>query len=564
MSISVRGEIFSSVVAKQPRSRWQGLAIILIVAIVVLSPEVVLGLTVTDNFRFNMLWPEQFAALMRGGHLYPRWLPHAWEGLGTPAFYFYPPIFFWVTGFFDAATAGALPSERFVPFASLLLMFVSGVGMRAWLGARVDPRAALFGALAFMAAPYHLYDIYCRGALAESTAYASVPFVMLALARLADSRARYVPVLAVSYGALLMSHLPTALLVSLLLIPPYVVWAVRSAANPMRFLALALAGGVIGIGIAAAYLIPALTLLSYVNPGSLTRAFYRPENWFFWTFPAGPMGARMMFVIPVAIGAALLALGTWLVARKAKEALFWSGLTIVLVVLIAGLLPPFWRLPGLVMVQFPWRGLLLVEFTTITMLAMARPSLRNPAILSGAVTLVFAYSVLTLMASHTIWRTRGAGQADNARYIRASYLDAPEYLPAGVRIKEGAGPDDVEVKLAVVPLARASDPRANVSASEESDGSMTLTVDAPAPTTIAVRRYYFPNWRVSTASGATIPVSPEPREHIATFRAPAGKSVLRLEPGAAPNEILAQTISLLALALTALWPLVARRKAAAA
>ncbi len=563
MSISVRSETFSSAMPGKPRRDRFGLAIIVLVAIALMSPELVLGLTVTDNFRFNMLWPEQFGALMRGGHLYPRWLPQAWEGLGTPAFYFYPPIFFWATGIFDTLTAGALSSERFVPFASLLLMLVSGLGMRAWLRTKVEERTALFGAVVFMAAPYHLYDIYCRGALAEATAYASVPFVMLALARVAEGRARWVPVLALSYGALLMSHLPTALLVSLLLIPPYVAWTVRSVARPARFLGLALAGGAIGIGIAAAYLIPALTLLPYVNPGSLTRAFYRPENWFFWTFPAGPMGARMMFIIPVAVGAALVAIGTCLGTRKEKEALFWAGLTIVLVALIAGLVPPFWRLPGLVMVQFPWRGLLLVEFTTITMLAVTTPSLRNPIVLAGAVTISFAYAVLAMMAGHTIWRT-WAGQADNARFIRASYLDAPEYLPAGVRIKEGAGPDDVEVKLAVVPLARASDRRAMVSASEAIDGSMTLTIDGPAPTVIAVRRYYFPNWRVSAADGTTFPVVPEPREHIATFRAPAGKSVLRLEPGSAPNEILARTVSLVALALTALWAFVARRKAAAA
>ena len=562
MSISVRSETFSSAIPKEPRRRWSAVLAIFLLASVLLAPELVLGLTVTDNFRFNMLWPEQFGALMRGGNLYPRWLPHAWQGLGTPAFYFYPPVFFWVAGIFDALTAGTFSSERFVPFASLLLMFTSGVGMHAWLRTKVKERAALIGAIAFMVAPYHLYDIYCRGALAEATAYASVPFVMLALRRLAEGRARSVPVLALSYGALLMSHLPTALLVSLLLVPPYVLWSLRSAARPLRFVGLAFTGGLIGIGIAAAYLIPALTLLRYVNPGSLTRAFYRPENWFFWTFPAGPMGARMMFIIPVAIGAALLAVGTWLSARKAKEPLFWAGLTLGLVVLIAGLVPLFWRLPGLVMVQFPWRGLLLVEFAAITMLTMARPSLRNPVMLAGTVTLAFAYAVLAMMGGHTVWRT-WAGQSDNARLIRDSYLDAPEYLPAGVRIKEGAGPDDVQVKLAVVPLAHASDPRAKLTASQAEDGGMTVAVDAPAPTDIAVRRYYFPNWRVSGANGIAIRVTAEPHEHIAMFRAPAGKSVLRLEPATAPNERLARAISLTALALTALWAFVVGRQRAA-
>ena len=50
-------------------------AIVIAVALVALAPELLIGLTVTDNFRFNLLWPQQFADLFREGQLYPRWLP---------------------------------------------------------------------------------------------------------------------------------------------------------------------------------------------------------------------------------------------------------------------------------------------------------------------------------------------------------------------------------------------------------------------------------------------------------------------------------------------------------
>ena len=54
--------------------------------------------------------------------------------------------------------------------------------MQAWLGSAWHlARAALFGALAYMAAPYHLVDHYYRGAYAEFAAYIVLPLVALSI-----------------------------------------------------------------------------------------------------------------------------------------------------------------------------------------------------------------------------------------------------------------------------------------------------------------------------------------------------------------------------------------------
>lgn len=206
------------------------LLLILLAAVALMVPELALGLSLSDSFRYNLVWTEQFAALFRDGHLYPRWLPLSWHGLGSPTFYFYPPLFFWVTALIDAATGGLLPAERFTPLGTLALLATSGAAMYAWLRAHAAERPALLGAFAYMAAPYHVYDIYGRGALAEASAYAAVPLIALGLKRLAEGRARYLPLLAAGYAALLLSHLPSALLVSVFLIPPYVIFEARRSA----------------------------------------------------------------------------------------------------------------------------------------------------------------------------------------------------------------------------------------------------------------------------------------------------------------------------------------------
>ena len=66
-------------------SRARSTLLIVLIAAVALAPELLIGLTVTDNYRFNLTWPEQFNELFRSGHAYPRWLPRAWDGFGSPA-----------------------------------------------------------------------------------------------------------------------------------------------------------------------------------------------------------------------------------------------------------------------------------------------------------------------------------------------------------------------------------------------------------------------------------------------------------------------------------------------
>lgn len=527
----------------------QAILMIVLVAVLAMGPELAVGLTITDNYRLNLTWPQQFVELFRDRNLYPRWLPHSWGGMGSPAFYFYPPLFFWVASIVDVLTAGAFGSERLVPLASLVLLIASGLSMRAWLRAHGGERPAIAGAIAYMVGPFHLYHLYGTGALAEASAYASVPLVMLALARLGEGRTRFLPVLAISYALLLFSHLPAALLVSLFLIGPYVAFTAAGTARPARFLTMALAGGLLGIALAAVFVVPALALLNRVSPSALSGSFYRPENWFFWHVRAGIMTGRMLLIIPISIAALLFAAGTMLAARRnssRKEPMFWAVLTMFLVMLIAGAIPIVWELPGLMLVQFPWRALLLCEFTTVTLIVVGAPSVRNPFILAGIAALAFAYVALGMMTAHTVGRTWRAQQLAAAE-IRASYSDAPEYLPAGSRIHMGVGPDDIRVFLPNLPLATATSPQARLSVSEAPDGGITVVVISPTPTRVNLRRFYFPHWRLHDGSGRLVPIIADPHDKVVSFLAPAGRSSFQLAVGTAPYEMLGRIVSLIAL-----------------
>src|SRR5437879_2410322 len=163
--------------------------VLLIAAAVLLAPSLILGNLLSHSSPHNVTWAAQFSDQFRAGIPYPRWLPDSFDGLGSATFYFYPPIAFWVTALCSLVTLGALSTSYCLSLATLVLLWASGMTMRAWLKcATQSPQMALYGALAYMAAPYHLVDHYYRGAFAEFAAYAVLPLVILSVRRAAKGQ----------------------------------------------------------------------------------------------------------------------------------------------------------------------------------------------------------------------------------------------------------------------------------------------------------------------------------------------------------------------------------------
>ena len=70
--------------------------ILAIVAAILMAPAFVFG-TWQDSTH-NFAWVDGFAAELQKGWIYPRWLSQGFDGLGSPSFYFYPPLPFLAMG----------------------------------------------------------------------------------------------------------------------------------------------------------------------------------------------------------------------------------------------------------------------------------------------------------------------------------------------------------------------------------------------------------------------------------------------------------------------------------
>jgi uncharacterized membrane protein len=524
-----------------------------------LAPSLLLGTLPSNSSAQNLIWAEQFSEQVRAGILYPRWMPESFDGLGAPAFYFYPPLPFWIDGLLNVVTGNVLPVSWRLSIVFALLLWGSGLAMYAWLHSMVERRMALIGGLVYMAAPYHLFDHYIRGAYAEFTAYVVLPLVILGIARAAGKHRGGVALLAVAYAALSLSHLPTALLISATAVPAYALfraWQIGDRTAAVGFMARCAVGGVLGLGLAAIYLVPALLLQDAISAEQLWMPGYQVDRWFLFFLPKDLVRpASVMLVIDSIAAAWCLGSVGALVAvlqRKAgtvrrRETAFWASLCLACLLLMSGLVPWFWNvIPMVSKVQFPWRLLIVVEFAAVTALCLV-----PWATLGRSARLIFAAAIVALLPAASEIVHGIAGRIDLASDGQSPLpKDIKEYLPAGYPQRANTAFDDLGLEpiAAMPPIACSPLPRL-CRANPDRLGALHIEVESEVPTKVVVRRFFFPAWRLDP----TLSISATEPFRLVSFIVAPGHHTYRLQQAALPEEEIGWAISGLSLFLLLAW-----------
>ena len=476
--------------------RWLPPLAILFLALLLTLPATLSPIKLHDSFWIDWAWTDQFAEQLRRGVLYPRWLPASNDGLGSPVFYYYPPLAFYPAGLLAAAglsTYGAIIAAFGLAFA--------GAGTTMYLWARGWTNHPLAAALLFMAAPYHLLDFYGRGALAECFAIAWIPLLALGLRRAVQDRAPALAALA--YGVMIATHLPLALLASLFLVAPYSLALAKDRPRALLTLATALA---LGIGMSAIYLLPALALAPYRDAGVLWSVEQlRTSHWLLTThIGSEPLDGMRLITLKIV---AVLGLPALFMALRWRSG--WAAYAVIVCAVVAGLLPFFWNLPLVRSVQFPFRALPLAEFGLATAIAMA-PKGRLAALL---------VMPAILLSTTFLLAPAPEGALVTFEELASRHPDVPENLPPGPRPYRW--PSTWALDLATGhrgPIQRAD-----------------MTIE---PT------FYFPAWRV-TCAGRPEASYRDPQTGLLTHRGAGCMMTL----GRTSPEIIGAWISAAALAL---------------
>lgn len=450
-----------------------------------------------DSFWIDWVWADQFNMMVRQGTLYPRWLPWSHEGLGSPTFYFYPPGAFWITAMFSLI---GLTTYQTILAAFTLAFILSGLAMYGWLRPRTPK--PLLGALFYVAAPYHVCDFYFRGALAESWAFAVLPLVAIGLNRCVRGEG-WLP-FAFTYAMLIYLHLPAALLTSLFFIAPMALHATwrRRNITPLRHM---ICGCLLGSGLSALYLVPALTLQRHIDIEKLwALPLYQPRYWnlFSPATLADPVHAPIFGTMLLLLGGASLVLLRYRPSRN------WSIYALAMSLIVAGAMPFLWTLPLVERIQFPWRSIMLIEFAVATALALTTTSW-----VLGLLYVTPALFVASLFLSPIKSNERSLSR------LQAQHPDVLEYLPRGT--------------TPVIEIDKATEAVAG-------QRRQPLLVEFEGRSIF--RRFYFPIWQ-AVCRGVLVPTSPDPRSKLVSWRG-AGCKVVRT---ALPQERIGGAISLLSL-----------------
>lgn len=322
------------------------------------------GNIITHSSMFNTVWADGFAAELAKGHWYPRYLPDVNDGRGSPVFYFYAPLPFYISAPFVWLTGHA---PLAVVMASTVMLALSGVAAYLFLREIAGARHALALALVYMLLPYHLsIDIWVRGAFGEQATFIFLPFALFCLHRMLQD-ARYTAGLALATAGQVVSHLPSAMIYAVILagFSLWMAWCNTS----WRLLILAKLAGASGVLLSTLYLLPAYAGQAFISPRFWGG--FSPENYYLPQFN-GPFDIMLLLAfVPQAVAIALVSRVLWRNGASAA-AKPWLVLAGVIALFVSPLAIPFWHyVTPLRMIQFPWRSLAAFELAVVSLMAIA-------------------------------------------------------------------------------------------------------------------------------------------------------------------------------------------------
>jgi uncharacterized membrane protein len=223
----------------------------------------------------HLNWLDQFTREFRGGDLYPRWMPESFFGMGAPAFYYYPPLAYWVSSVISVIAP--LSSEAVYHVVSVSAALCSSLLLYVYMRTiRAEKRTSVVASVLYLIAPYRFLDIFVRSAFTEQFALLFLPvlFIAVELSIRDERKWRSLFIFALAWGGLLLSNVPVAVLM-IYCIPIY--WIVRSPQLNVKTALALFSGALIALLISAVYLLPAYELLDAVRINELWDIFTRAQ-----------------------------------------------------------------------------------------------------------------------------------------------------------------------------------------------------------------------------------------------------------------------------------------------
>jgi hypothetical protein len=547
-------------VLAQTLRRRAGAWWVILLVLPALAPLARTGFFASHDGVFHVYRLMALEDAVRGGVLYPRWFADFAFGYGHPVLNFYGPLSYYWGLVFALLGAGPVLATKLL-FATGLV--ASALGMYACARLYFDRFPAVVAAVLYAYLPYHLIDLYVRGAVAEFLAFVWFPLLLLAFHRLAEEkegwRATTWLVLAALLGvALIATHSLSALIFAPCLAGYLVIlwWRRRQWRVVARFLA---AGG-LGLVLGAFYWLPVMAESRYVGLGHGASQGYRDHllsvAGLIFPGPIYDYAAEAPITFPIGwlhVGLLLAAVPLpLLVRRRRPQTLLFLAIGLFSVFMLTDISLPVWRAfeSALAFLQYPWRFQALTVLATaflggmLLQVAVERVPWAG-AVAGGLVLLLvglFALPDLPVTTSYPDLSVEGMWRLDRElSQIGATWTG--EYVPIWVEEQRWAISHPRPEGIPADPLPPMSYAVHQARLQGVGYSRYHLELDAPQGTILSLHQFYYPGWQ-ALWQGEVIAARPEGELGLATFDLPPGSGSLVLRLALTPAQHWGTIVSL--------------------
>ncbi|MBF0489462.1 MAG: glycosyltransferase family 39 protein [Candidatus Omnitrophica bacterium] len=462
-------------------------------------------------------------------------------------FNFYPPFFYLVGDLFLKVFHNATFA---INMTCVLFWAVSGIGMyffaREFFNSR---RGGLLSAIAYMYAPYHIQDLYDRGAFAEFSAFAFFPLILLSFLKLSQKfQMRYVVLgvlgvcgLSLTHNVMTMIFFPIAVF--------YIVFLSLLRKN-VHLLWVSAAMIVLGLMMSAFFWLPAFSEKTFLNIIFLFFLHYEFHQSFLTLghLLNTPWGVHPtdMTTLPYHIGlfTVILALmPLFFIARDFQKRssfycqyLFFFVVTLMLSFLTLPLSQSIWQsIIALRFIQFPWRFLAVISFTVSLMAGGAMTVIQSKKLSNG----ILAISILLIMISSIklLYPVAHGEINDKSLYDNISdvtFLGEGEYTPKWIYYPPTKRPSQ---KFQFVQgIGEFLEYKQNTSVNH------SVKVMAFQPSLICFHSFYFPGWR-AFVDGKEVAIDSSNKFGLILFSVPQGEHLINVVFSSTPVRKIAGIFS---------------------
>lgn len=423
----------------------------------------------------------------------------------------------------------------------IITTIASVLGMFWALSQILSTKAAFGGSILYLYAPYRFVDLYVRGSLGENFAFAILPLVLGCIFKIAQGKQKFIPVLSISVAFLITAHnviafisLPIFLIQSFILIKQSRLKVIGAF--------------ILGILISTFFWFPALYDLQYVRLSQIKvseitdhlvpiRNLVVP-SWGYGPTPSGQSGlSTQLGIVSLFVFASVVFLAFFKQIKDKIIYLYLAVFTISAFLMTNFSLLVWQKVPGLDVIQFPWRLLSLVVFSSSLLLAY----LLNFADKKNILVLIIVVSAI----SSTFFYIKPVSFVIRTDSYYATNEDTTtvrdEYLPLWVKEKPKRASTKIEL-LGPGEIITKSEKTLNYQAK----------IKSGEDTSVQINTIYFPSFQVFI-DNQKASFSYNNEKGLIDFQLPKGEHEVIIKYTRSPVHLASEIISLAALLITGLF-----------